>query len=632
MNLMEPKNVKQVRSILGLVGWYRRFIPNFAELTAPLTELTKKSKGFKFTEEARKAFNEIKLKLTSAPVLVTPDYEKPFIIACDASKIGVGGVLSQLDESSNERPIAYFSRKLNKCQKNYSVTELECLAAILSIEKFREYVEGLEFTVITDHASLKWLMNQSDLHGRLARWALKLQGFNFKIEHRKGNLNIVPDALSRLFEDENLDSIEIQNSLVNLNSPLFTSDSYEQLKSHIRAKQDQLPDLKIDGNYIYKRTEFDTGYVSEESRWKLWIPEELTPEVIKAAHDPPIFAHGGIGRTLHVLKRNLYWPGMVKQVRKYILGCEVCKGTKAPNTTLRPPMGEQSVTERPFQKLYIDFLGPYPRSKSGNIGIFIVLDHFSKFPFLNPVKSMSTLPIITFLEHQIFHIFGILEKIVSDNGVQFKSQMFNSLVSKYGIKHVLTAFHSPQANNSERVNRTVIKAIRAYILDNVQRNWDQHLSEIAVSLRNSFHCSTKFSPYFACFGQNMMIHADNYKLLKSLNDLEEGTEILSSSERLRIIRSEIQRNLDKAYENSKKGYNLRVRHVSFEPNEIVFRRNFVQSDKAGYINAKLCPKFIKAQVMKKIGNVYYQLKDVSDSDGKKTGIYHAKDMLKLDQT
>jgi hypothetical protein len=200
-NMTEPKSVRQVRSILGLVGWYRRFISNFAELTAPLTELTKKSKSFHFTDEARNAFNLIKEKLTTAPILTTPDYSKPFIIACDASQIGVGGVLSQLDENGSEKPIAYFSKKLNKAQQNYSITKLECLAAILSVEKFREYVVGLEFTVITDHASLKWLMGQTDLNGRLARWALKLQGYNFQIQHRRGNLNVVPDTLSRIFPE-----------------------------------------------------------------------------------------------------------------------------------------------------------------------------------------------------------------------------------------------------------------------------------------------------------------------------------------------------------------------------------------------------------------------------------------------
>jgi hypothetical protein len=349
-------------------------------------------------------------------------------------------------------------------------------------------------------------------------------------------------------------------------------------------------------------------------------------DLIKAAHDPAVFSHGGIGRTLHILKRNFYWPSMAKDVRKYVLECDICKSTKSPNVILKPPMGAQSKSDRPFQKLYVDFIGPLPRSKNGNIGIFIVLDHFSKFPFLHTVKSFKTTGINHFLETQIFHLFGVPETIVSDNGTQFKSKSFQNLMSQHGIQHTLTAFYSPQANNSERVNKTIIAAMRAYIKENDHRVWDIHLSEIAASLRNSFHCATKYSPYFSVFGQHMALHGKFYALVRQLNDLEEGTDTIDSCDKLKLIRFAIQANLDKAYEISKKTYNLRTRIVKFRPNEIVFRRNFVQSDKAGHINAKLCPKFVKSKVVRQIGNHYYELMDLDST--KITGIYHAKDILK----
>lgn len=142
-------------------------------------------------------------------ILVNPNYEKPFKILCDASNTGIGCVLCQEDDGGVERPIYYYSHKLSKSQRNYSVTEQECYAAVLGVKKFRPYVEGHTFKIVTDHASLNWLMNQKDLHGMLARWSLKLQGFNFDIEHRKGSEHFVPDALSRVYAVDALNSVPL---------------------------------------------------------------------------------------------------------------------------------------------------------------------------------------------------------------------------------------------------------------------------------------------------------------------------------------------------------------------------------------------------------------------------------------
>lgn len=619
-DLLPPKSVREVRQFLGLASWYRRFIDGFSALTAPISDLTKKTTRFAWTKEADEAFETLKTRLTSAPVLITPDFDKPFVIQCDASKVGIGGVLAQEDEEGVERPISFFSYKLNKSQRNYSITELECLAALKSIEKFREYVEGHRFKVVTDHASLQWLMRQTDLNGRLVRWSLKLQGFDFKIEHRRGSLQTVPDALSRL----SLESFSLEDTGpdIDLQSPAFSGPKYTDLRSSILKEQCNLPDLKIIDNFIYKRTNFSDGNpFSEASNWKLWVPGELTAGVIRRCHSSPNSAHCGIGKTLEKIRRNLFWPKMTVEVRNFINKCVECKQSKAPNVVLRPLMGDRVVSERPFQRVYMDFLGPYPRSKMGHIGILVLLDHFSKFPILKAVKRFTASDVSDFLQSFLFTYYGVPEYIVTDNGSQFRSVQFKELMGKYGIRHVFTAPYSPQSNASERLNRSILASVRSY-LKRDQREWDVHLDSISIALRSLVHTSIGYSPYHVLFGYPMITHGGSYELLRRLDGLNEGEDICHS-DKLQIIRQNVKENLESAYNSCQRIYNLRSRAIEYKEGDIAYRRNFVQSRKADNFNSKLAPRWLQCKIVRRVGNCYYEL---VDHEGNPIGTYHGKDL------
>ncbi|XP_059226675.1 uncharacterized protein K02A2.6-like, partial [Stomoxys calcitrans] len=167
----------------------------------------------------------------------------------------------------------------------------------------------------------------------------------------------------------------------------------------------------------------------------------------------------------------------------------------------------------------MDFLGPYPRSRNGNIGIFVVLDHFTKYPFVRPIRKFTAGEIYEFLETQIFNTFGVPEFVVTDNGSQFKSILFSNLMSKYGIKHIFTAVYSPQSNSAERLNRSILAGIRSYLKCD-QRDWDNHLGDMAVALRSMVHTSIGFSPFYVLFGNQMVTHAKSYDLLRNLGNLE----------------------------------------------------------------------------------------------------------------
>jgi transposase InsO family protein/predicted aspartyl protease len=196
-NWPTPRTRKDVRSFLGLASYYRRFIEGFAKIAYPLTQLTSEAVDFVWTEQAEKAFQELKHRLVSAPIIALPNFDKPFILSCDASDFALGAVLKQLDELGRELVIAYYSRVLSLTQQAYSASERECLALITAIKAFRCYLYGSQFTVYTDHSALTCLDNVKNPNGRLARWSLYLRDFDMVIKYKKGTANGDADALSR---------------------------------------------------------------------------------------------------------------------------------------------------------------------------------------------------------------------------------------------------------------------------------------------------------------------------------------------------------------------------------------------------------------------------------------------------
>lgn len=188
-----------MRSFLGLAGYYRRFIPDFATIAAPLTNLTKKNASDKVSwkQSHQKAFDQLKSSLTSGSVLTSPDFHRPFIFQTNASNVGIGAILSQSDEAGVDKPVAYYSRKLFPRETRYSTTEKECLAVVDGVRHFSVYLTGTHFTVHTDHLCLQYLDRMKDVNGRLTRWSLLLQPYDFTVIHRAGTSNANADGLSR---------------------------------------------------------------------------------------------------------------------------------------------------------------------------------------------------------------------------------------------------------------------------------------------------------------------------------------------------------------------------------------------------------------------------------------------------
>ncbi|XP_037825604.1 uncharacterized protein LOC119613645 [Lucilia sericata] len=239
------------------------------------------------------------------------------------------------------------------------------------------------------------------------------------------------------------------------------------------------------------------------------------------------------------------------------------------------------------------------------------------------MPKANTKNVIKFLISEVFHKFGTPETILSDNGKQFISKDFQDMVTNFGVKHVKTATHSPQANASERVNQSILSAIRSYLQED-HTEWDKYLSEIEFSLRSSVQTSIGVTPYFALFGMNMISHGSVYKLAKKLQCLHDPEiDIVPKPVKMDLVRHKIRESLHKAYLKNEKTYNTRCRQVKFVPGQEVYRRNFQQSDFKNNFNAKLAKKFLKCRIVRPIGNSLYEVEDLQ---GKSLGVFHAKDL------
>lgn len=236
-----PRTLKQAGRFIGMVVWHGRFVSDFSTLLAPITETLKNPNSpYKWTGDADEAFNEIKQAYVNAPVLALPDYSLPFSIHLN---VGVGAMLTQV-QNGEERVVAYYSSKLTSAQQKYFTTEKECLAVILALENFRKYIEGVRVTVFTDHASLLWLHKFKESNGRLVRWALRLQAYDFELKHKKGKNMQVPDALSRIYEADVVDSDSFVDS---------TDKTYHKLVEQLASGTIEKTAFKLEHDILYKR-------------------------------------------------------------------------------------------------------------------------------------------------------------------------------------------------------------------------------------------------------------------------------------------------------------------------------------------------------------------------------------------
>lgn len=491
-----PQNISQLRSFLGLLNYYGRFIPNLSSLLQPLHELLRQDKTWKWTASCQEAFKKAKEVLTSSEVLTHFNPSLPLQLACDASPYGVGAVLSHVLPGGEEKPIAFASRTLNKAESNYAQLEREALSIVFGVRKFHQYLYGRKFTLLTDHRPLTTILGPytgipSLAASRLQRWALLLSAHAYDIKYRKSDSHCNADGLSRL----PLQVTKPESNTVDIfyfreveKAPV----SAAQVKRETRNDPElsAVMDIIVKGRpagvdaslkpFLGRRLE-----LSVQSGCLLWgrrvvIPRSLRTKVLQQLHS----GHSGIVRMKEIARSYFWWPSMDQQIEELARSCSSCH--KVRNNPPLAPLHPWEFPQGPWHRVHIDFAGPLEDRM-----FLVAVDAHSKWPEVAIMRSTTAEKTIEKLG-EMFSRFGSPAQLVSDNGPQFVSQEMTRFLQANGVQHIKSAPYHPATNGlAERFVQTMKHALKT---SQGQGTLHQRLHNFLLTYRNSPHATTKTSP------------------------------------------------------------------------------------------------------------------------------------------
>lgn len=516
-----PSNPKALHSFLGLASYFRRFIPNFSTIAKPLYELIRKDVPFCFGEDKLCAFEQIKEKLIERPILCLYNPVAETQLHCDASSLGFGSILLQKQSDGKLHPIFYYSQRTTDIESKYHSYELEMLAIINSIKRFHVYLLGIKFKIITDCNSITLTLKKKDINPRIARWALFLQNYNYEIEHRSSSQMHHVDALSRNH------ILVLEGCTFNQTLSIKQNTDSEIKKIAETLEKSEHPLYELRNGLVYRKN---------HDRLLFFVPSEMRDHVIRANHDD--MGHIGVDRTVELIKRVYWFPKLTDSVKKYIENCLKC-------IIFSPSEGKREgflklieKGNKPFDTIHVDHYGPLGMTKGKFKHIFVIVDAFSKFITLYPVRSVKTKEVCSKL-NEYFSYYSRPLRIISDRGTCYTSEMFKDFCKSHDIQHVLIAAGSPQANGQvERYNRT-IKAMLSKFLHEKGQNWNIFLGKVQFCINNTYNRSIKNSPSKILFGINQ--HGETNDFLRLILEADSNHDIRNRD--LSVIRSAAQENI-----------------------------------------------------------------------------------------
>ena len=597
-----PKTIKEIRRFCGMCCFYRKYVHKYSLIMEPITNLLRKESRFNWNDECQKAFDEMKKRLTEAPVLGHYSKGQPLILYTDASNYGVAAILSQ-EVDGKEKVLQYASALLDKHQLNYTVSEKEMLAIVWSVDKFRHYLLGHKFKIVTDHHSLCYLLKLKSPSGRLSRWALKLAEYQFDIVYKSGKLHNNVDTLSRAPINEIIDSnvedipfCQIENiDLIKEQS----DDKYCQFLDKVLQKGMKRFTAKYlkKGDIIYRKTFNSLG---EEINLVV-LPKSLKKDILFSMHDDLLAGHQGVTRTLYRIKTRYYWPRLDKSVRKYVNSCKTCQHRKLkigkPDGLMKP-----IICLTPFEIVAIDILGPFPLSSNKKKYIIIMIDLYSRYLETEAVYDIKGKTVAKFFVERAVLRHGSPKRILSDNAQNFNAEFLNEVFNMLSTKHIRTTSYRPQCNGgAERVCRTITDMIACYVSTN-QRDWSYFLKFLAFAYNSARNDSTGESPYFMLYNRNPRLPSDQYLNL-DIQFIENTRDL----QRIEDAKNLIKLNILDAKFKQKVSYDLKHKDSEYKVGDRVLL--FTPTREIGLSKKLMSNYFGPKVIIRKLSSITYLVED-----------------------
>ena len=520
-----PTTPKQCRRLNGLFSYYRKFIPQYAEIVSPIVRLTKQDVAFEWTDECEEAKRQLIELVTSAPILKYPCFTEEFFLTTDASAVAVAGVLSQY-EGKLDHPIAFFSRMLNKAEQKYGATELELMAIVMAIRHFSKFLYGCRFTVRTDNIACVSLMQKPNLSPRMARWAMSVQDFQITMRYREAAKNAVADALSRptdimaitaeddqddeeeepvvdLPEQENRERVRAAQStdyylgpiMMYLERNAFPKDMSRATRNVTRERAEH---FRIRGRVLYR---------SLRGKCLLAIPVSMRRELLMAAHDSVTAMHPGVVKTMLRLQEQYWFPAMRQTVYDYIKACELCQTRKHPTRPVRLPT-KNLISERPWDILSIDFVGPLVVTPEKLKNILVFTDHFTRWVECFPTVDQKADTVARIYVEQIICRYGLSKVFLSDRAANFLGHVVTGINRLLKVDQRSTVAFKPSTNGMCEVQNKQIGAMMSYFVDQHHMDWPRYVPFAQLAHNSSRHTVINASPSMLLMGREMRLPHD----------------------------------------------------------------------------------------------------------------------------